>query len=777
MAGSQLKQLRASLKEKGLVGQTNVKRGNRKSKTPSETRRQDRDKIIGEIRSDFNQFDNRYNRTKHDVTTILKGQFVKVGSRQHHDATRSNTTVEQGMKREYDARRKVHGRTGGVVDRRFGENNSNMTAEEKMLARFSREREGSKRKQAFSLGSDDEDDEDDDDGFVLTHGGKALADEEALGDLVSYVDEDSVQPPRKKTKAEVMKEVIAKSKFYKQQRQKEFAKTQDEIMDLDDEFGDVMQVINENATKPVHTPKSADQLEYDARVRELTYERRAVPADRTKTDEELMKEHNDKMRMLEEEREKRMQGIVSEGADNLDDDFWGEDEDEVPGEESGAEYENEEEGDASEDSEGSEGARKPSTKPKSAPKHIMPSNHQEFVSLLDGVSASEQPAMVNNIVKAHHPRLAAGNKERMDTFVGILFQHVLFLADKDGSLVEQYISLLLPLAENYNQALVENVRSEMEVVQQHILDQDLQSRDLVLFAVIGVLFSTSDHYHLVVTPSLILINEAISSTQFREITMKQLSQAVYLSDLVLRYQRISKRYVPEVACFLQRALMALVPQVEKLGGKPELNLQTSDKRKKTIALSIRSMGEDTPEHKFSLLDRIIELCDRAVGLWRDNSGLVEIIEPLVAPLTHLARYFNNELKQLAPTLTKLVRLRDSALAERVPLTLQAHKALAIPTYAPKFEENFNPDKKSYDVNRERQEVNKMKHQLKKERKLTMKDIRRQGRFTAGEQIKEKKEMYDTYHKKMANIVSTISTSEGAEKNAYEREKKKRKTKR
>ena len=37
-----------------------------------------------------------------------------------------------------------------------------------------------------------------------------------------------------------MKEIIAKSKFYKQQRQKEFAKTQDQIDELDEDFGDVM---------------------------------------------------------------------------------------------------------------------------------------------------------------------------------------------------------------------------------------------------------------------------------------------------------------------------------------------------------------------------------------------------------------------------------------------------------------------------------------------------------------------------------------------------------
>ncbi|KAM9915176.1 hypothetical protein OXX80_014230, partial [Metschnikowia pulcherrima] len=89
----------------------------------------------------------------------------------------------------------------------------------------------------------------------------------------------------------------------------------------------------------------------------------------------------------------------------------------------------------------------------------------------------------------------------------------------------------------------------------------------------------------------------------------------------------------------------------------------------------------------------------------------------------------------------------------------------------------NPDKKSYDINRERQELNKVKAQIKKEKKSALKDIRKQTKFGARQQIEEKKEMYSEYHRKMANIVNSISTVEGAEKNQYEREKKKRQNQR
>ena len=127
-----------------------------------------------------------------------------------------------------------------------------------------------------------------------------------------------------------------------------------------------------------------------------------------------------------------------------------------------------------------------------------------------------------------------------------------------------------------------------------------------------------------------------------------------------------------------------------------------------------------------------------------------------------------------PLLTRFTKLHDNLVKDRKPLTLQHHRALAIATFAPKFEENFNPDKKSYDINRERQELNKVKHKLKKEKKSALKDIRQENRFLAREQIAEKKAMYDEYHKKMANIYNSIQSEEGAEKNQYEREKKQRK---
>lgn len=136
-------------------------------------------------------------------------------------------------------------KVGGLIDRRFGEDDPNMSLEDKMIERFTREQQRSHKKSAmFDL------EEDDEPMGGLTHMGRPLFDDEedmkpvkddfAEEDLPSGdesdgsraerrrlkrqrlaeaaqegEDDEDEQPDRKKTKKEIYEEVIAKSKLYK----------------------------------------------------------------------------------------------------------------------------------------------------------------------------------------------------------------------------------------------------------------------------------------------------------------------------------------------------------------------------------------------------------------------------------------------------------------------------------------------------------------------------------------------------------------------------------
>lgn len=807
MAGSQLKQLKEALKSKGLVGQTNVKRKNKKN-APSETRRdqEEKRKEIGKIRDEFNQFDNRINRSKHDFTVIAGGKFVKAGSKQHNDYAKSHSSVEKAMRLDYEAEKKAKNRAGGLVDRRFGESNRNLTQEEKMLQRFTRERQGSSKKNVFSLGSDDEygDEDDADGGFALTHSGKKLdfADDDALGEASEkrFVDEDSVsdQPARKKSKKEVMAEVIAKSKFYKRQRQAAFEKAQEDIMDLDDDFADVLGEMRTSTAGKKNsgmTPKSQQDIEYDAKVRELTYERRAVPADRTKTDEELAQEHAEKMKKLEDDRMKRMTGLQEQGeedADDLGEEFWAGSGDEGEGVAIEGDSDNAEESGSEDEEKQQQNLGRP--KRSIVPAITMPSSYSDFATQTENMDLKQTLAHTKRILELYDPRLAEGNKQKVDMFVGILFQHILAvgnLPESDSLLVNELTHLLRTLAAKYNEALVEVIRATMVEVEERVIALQLEKKDIVFFVVLGYLFSTSDHYHLAVTPALILLNQFLSvCVGARDnLTVQQLGQGLLVCEILLSYQSFAKRFDPEVVKFLERAVCCLLPEPTAIQGTLSGSLRMSmlklSKNYKPapledVPLKVQSLFEapkDENLFKFQLIGRALSLMDKSVSVWKEKSACIEVLQSFTVVLKVTARYYSAQLPKLGELIARFSKLMGNQQQSRKPLTLQEHKKMAIQTFAPKFEENFNPDKKSYDINRERQELNKVKAQVKKEKKLALKDIRKQTKFGARQQIEEKKEMYSDYHRKMANIVNSISTVEGAEKNQYEREKKKRQNQR
>lgn len=265
-------------------------------------------------------------------------------------------------------------RVGGLVDRRFGENDPTMTPEERAAERFARESQKKMRKESiFNL-------EDDEDEFQLTHMGRSLdleganrddfeaddldgmeSDEESSlkrkriiddGEGEDLVDneEDENQPERKKSKAEVMKEVIAKSKFYKHERQK--AKEDDEDLrdELDQELPDLfealrgmkapakpepakqdLEAMNPDRAAMLQGPEKEDaEKEYDQRLKQLTFDKRSQPTDRTKTEEEKAEEEAERLKKLEEDRVRRMRGeqLSDEEEDDDKDSFFQGDEDE-----------------------------------------------------------------------------------------------------------------------------------------------------------------------------------------------------------------------------------------------------------------------------------------------------------------------------------------------------------------------------------------------------------------------------------------------------------------
>ncbi|GAO13798.1 uncharacterized protein UV8b_03971 [Ustilaginoidea virens] len=351
MAGSQLKRLKASLREQGITGPQQSKKQRRKNFEDGKARndkRLQRGVVLEGIREQFNPFDLKHaaRGPKFEVTTnrVVSGDAAK-GIRGRPGVAKAvgEERRRETLLVEMQRRNKV----GGILDRRFGENDPTMAPEDKMLERFAREKQRSHKKSSmFDL-------EDDAPIESLTHMGKELEfDDDAPADdfheddlemdydsdgsvrenqrlkrlrsLASAGDEKETyqdEPQRKRTKKEVMEEVIAKSKMHKYERQAAKEVDDDIRAELDKEMQSIQMLLStsKGSTRPndaatakqssiAGLDRDAFDRNFDLEVKKLAQDRRAQPTERTKTEEEKVEEESEKLKELEEKRQKRMRG-------------------------------------------------------------------------------------------------------------------------------------------------------------------------------------------------------------------------------------------------------------------------------------------------------------------------------------------------------------------------------------------------------------------------------------------------------------------------------------
>ncbi|KAF3482159.1 nucleolar complex protein 14 [Arthroderma uncinatum] len=900
MAPSQLKQLKASLREKGVVGpQQSKKQKQKNSKSGAATEnRIKRNAALQAIREQFNPFEIR--------APVRPSKFAVTTARpEKSSAHRPGVTRGLGEERrketllkELQSRNKV----GGLLDRRFGENDPSMTPEQRAAERYARESQKRAKKEGlFNL-------EDDDEGEMqLTHMGQSLFDldtrkddfneelsvtedesdfekgrkrkrmAEEVDDMDGMADEDEDeedQPERKKTKNEVMKEVIAKSKQYKYERQKSKEDDNELRAVLDQGLPDVFAMMRgtkaaepKPAPAPVPAPpqmnpdraalldgkdRDAADREYDQRLRQMAFDKRSKPSERTKTEEEKIEEEAKRLQELENERLRRMRGEEESDEEQVDDAaeeelqeysepddakpfglahtdtdtglFGVEDEDDFILDDdlietdsaadvsvAESDIESEEEEDDADDTEFIGGLELPKDKPSAASGGISkaqedpslaytypcPETHDQFLQILKDVDVENSPVVVQRIRALHHPRLHPDNKAKLGEFSKILVDHTVYLANQPTrpsfTILESLLRHIHSLSKTYPEEVATRFRSRLRDIAEN-RPLELLPGDLILLTGVATIFPTSDHFHAVVTPSILTMGRYLGQGPVN--SLRDIATGAYIASLCLQYQTFAKRYVPEFMNFVLNSLSLLGPKESKTNPgffpirhpeesiRLELGKRTPKDLQKLRFWDIFTTSADL-EHadaenlKLSLISLLVSLVDNAVELWGTKLSVPEIFGPTHAVLQHLAEScpkgtlpsaLSVHIRQSLKTLKTLVANAKNA---RRPLLLHNHRPLAIKSSIPKFEESFNPDR-YYDPDRERAELSKLKAEHKRERKGAMRELRKDSNFIARESLREKKEKDAEYEKKYRRLIAEIQGEEGRESKLYEKEKKARK---
>ncbi|KAF4343410.1 NOP14-like protein [Fusarium beomiforme] len=898
MAGSQLKRLKASLKEQGIVGPQQSKKQKRRNAQDERSRhdkRLQRGVVLEGIREQFNPFDLKHAKgPKFEVTsnrpTMTAGS---IKGRPGQAKAASEERRRQTLLVEMQRRNKV----GGILDRRFGENDPTMAPEEKMLERFAREKQRSHKKNSmFDL-------EDDEPSEGLTHMGKSLSfddmDDFKEDDLEEDYDSDGSvrerqrlkriralaaegsdgeedEPERKKTKKEVMEEVIAKSKHYKYERQA--AKEEDEELreKLDKELQNIQYMLhhsrpgaknqNEEATKSTIAGVDRDAFEknFDLQVKKLAQDKRAQPADRTKTEEEKAEEESARLKELEDKRQKRMRGesvsdsdgeeVNNKGKkseydamdlDDEEDDFglgsgirarptatelgFDDEDDFIIDDDlvtSGSDLEllnSEDESDMDDDSDeeaedeeddftngllNEEESRNPvfeadsTTKASSMQKgdeqglpytFECPQTCDELQATLAPYPAKTFPTIVQRIRALYHPKLSSMNKEKLGNFAAALVDYIGMPWDPATSppfiVLESIVRHIHSLAKMFPIEISKQFRKNLEEMGDS-RPLALETGDLVLLSAVGTIFPTSDHFHQVVTPAVLTITRYLGQRVPQNLAHYAIG--AYLSILAVSYQKLAKRYVPEVINFSLNTLSALAPVAasKKVGNFPLHNAPESIRTEAAAKAELRRLnfsdcieqevkkGEATAR-KVVILDTTVQVIEAAADTWTGKSAFIETFGQVASVLKHLSSKacrshlpaaLNERIEKLQ---AKFDRMLKVAQLSRRNVELHHHRPLAIKTYVPKFEETFDPDK-HYDPDRERAELAKLKKEHKKERKGALRELRKDANFMAREKLRIKKAKDEAYEKKYKRLVAEIQSEEGREANAYEREKSARK---
>ncbi|KAI8100216.1 nucleolar protein 14 [Halteromyces radiatus] len=726
---------------------------------------------------------------------------------------------------------------------------------------------------------------------------------------------------RPKSKNEVMKELIAKSKMHKYERQMAKQEDDDIRAGLDEELKDIRALLNTDKRKPLpsqnqlfakteiennikaeqaaeqkdhQVEKDDDYEDYDKALRDLAFDRRAQATDRTKTEEELALEEKEKLEKAERARKRRMEGLDSESetegdrfshrrgakkqrkstggpdADDLEDDYVEDDHEqlgtgltlddiqngaydleadmETGDEGSGDEDEEEDEDDDDEeeddddesevdDLEGDEipdfgdddddddmnqigqhgkvvtKSNKSNKKSKTSNGETTgeipytfecPESHSDFLAIMDGLKLEDTLTVIKRIRVLYHIKISPENKQKMSVFFNVLVEHLGYIASTVSplpiKLLEALNGHIFEIAQQIPEAATEVYITKVKQMQNNMakkMRNSLKSscwpdvEDLTILRSLGQVFSTSDLNHSVATPASLFMAQALAQCPVR--TEVDIGRGLFLTQLFLEYQAISKRLVPECLNFLHRVLAILTPSNaftdEQIPGIFPMTEETTKlKIKDTQGKGLESLksisldqlvDEDGFDKKntvrLSLVQASLRLLERYLQLYASTPALVEVFDSSLSLIQQLQSLtWHKDLKTLMDHLQdRLERQIKFCIEKRLktPLRMQQHRPVPIAQHLPKFEKGYSMDR-HYDPDHERAATAKLEAQLKKEKKGAMRELRKDNMFMAREKAKIKKQKDEDYNK-MIKGVMTILEGDQAEKNRLEREKKRK----
>lgn len=160
------------------------------------------------------------------------------------------------------------------------------------------------------------------------------------------------------------------------------------------------------------------------------------------------------------------------------------------------------------------------------------------------------------------------------------------------------------------------------------------------------------------------------------------------------------------------------------------------------------------QDKVDALDVVVSLLNNFSALYSSSSNYIEVFG---SALDVIKSVDNPAIIICEPTRLRLEKLRttiddDLTASKRIrqlnPLRLQSHRPIPIKPQTPQFDSSFNPNQKAFNPDSAQVEVNKLKAQIKKEKKGAIRELRKDNKFLAIEKAREKDQVDQAYNAKV-----------------------------
>jgi len=282
-------------------------------------------------------------------------------------------------------------------------------------------------------------------------------------------------------------------------------------------------------------------------------------------------------------------------------------------------------------------------------KFSCPQSHDELLDITKGVDLLDLPTVIQRIRALYHPKLSSENKGKLEKLSVSLVDHISYLANQDQRppfvVLESIIRHIHSLAKTFPVEIANAFR-------RHLKELDttralfLTPGDLVLLTAIGTIFPTSDHFHQVVTPAILTMGRYLGLKIPQ--TLSDFATGAYICTLCLQYQKLSKRYVPEVMNFIENTLCALAPtKLARLPSNFPYHKPKSSLRIEALPASTRQLkfsdciAQDLSERevdvlKASIVETNLILVDSAADVWIGKDAFTEVFGPALEVMHHLS---------------------------------------------------------------------------------------------------------------------------------------------